>query len=287
MSPEIVRLEKNPAPSMDVFAVQRPGEPIGSVAIPVRDHLNAATVTALVGTNFTWVPKGETVDHNIVQGSILTSQRNECVQRMRGDWLLFIDDDMVWDADAVGRLVARRAEHDLDIVGGLCFRRAHPYQPTLYMRERPDDGAYNFLETWAEDEIVEVDATGMAFVLIHKRVFEMIAGGPMPPYEHRVREGGPPPNFFRWEGTLGEDLRFCQDAKAAGARIWVDTSIRIRHVSEVQIGHADFLAALAQRDEATYHARIELNDKMGLPTVSPEAAREALGWTTSTSRGQS
>jgi hypothetical protein len=276
--PEVVRLEKSPGPPIELFAMRRDGEPIGTICVPTRDHINAATVTSLVITDFRWLPKGKTVDHNIIQGSILTSQRNEAVQRMRGDWLLFIDDDMVWQPDAVGRLVATREKFDLDIVGGLCFRRSEPYAPTLYMRERPDSGGYNFLEEWAEDEVVEVDATGCAFLLIHKRVFEMIAGGPMPPYEIRAREGGPPPNYFRWEGTLGEDLRFCQDAKAAGARIWVDTSVHIGHVTEVKVGYREFLQQLAQRDQPTWEARKQLNDSMGLPTLTSEQVRAKLGW---------
>lgn len=258
--------------------MRRDGEPLGSIVIPTRDHLNAATVTSLVMTDFRWLPQGTTVDHNIVQGSILTSQRNEGIQRMRGDWLLYIDDDMVWAPDAVGRLIAAREEHDLDILGGLCFRRSEPYAPTLYMRETPDSGGYNFLESWSDDEIVEVDATGAAFLLIHKRVFEMIAGGPMPPYEYRMRGGGQPPNYFRWEGTLGEDLRFCQDAKAAGARIWVHTGIQIGHVTERVVGHKDFLMQLAQRDLPTWEARKQLNDSMGLPTLTPEQVKSKLGW---------
>jgi hypothetical protein len=210
--------------------------------------------------------------------SILTSQRNEAIMRMRGEWLLFIDDDMVWRPDAVGKLVKRRDEFDLDMVGGLCFRRGEPFQPTMYMRETPTSGGYNFREVWDEEEVVEVDATGCAFLLIHKRVFELIAGGPMPPYAHRTREGGPPPNYFRWEGSLGEDLRYCPDAKDAGARIWVDTSSPIGHISERVVGHDDFLAQLAKRDDRTWMARKALNDSMGLPTMTQSEARERLGW---------
>lgn len=274
--PEVVRLEKQPQPDMELYSVRREGEPLGTITIPTRDHLNAATVTSLVTTDFRWLPKGTTVDHQIIQGSILTSQRNEAVQRMRGDWLLMIDDDMVWKPDAVGRLVDRREEFDLDMVGGLCFRRSEPYAPTLYMRERSDSGGYNFRESWAEEEIVEVDATGCAFLLIHKRVFEMIAGGAMPPYEERTREGGPPPNFFRWEGTMGEDLRFCQDAKAAGARIWVDTSIEIGHVTEKAVGHRDFLMQMAQRSPAIWEARKKLNDSMNMPTLTQQEVLDKL-----------
>ena len=278
MSPEVVRLEQYPGTTMEYFTGHRDGEPIGTIAIPVRDHVNAATMTSVVMTDFSWLPPGKTVDHHIVQGSILTSQRNECIQRMRGDWLLFIDDDMIWSPEMVGRLVLEREEQDLDILGGLCFGRHVPYQPTLYMREKADSGGYHPMETWSEGTIVEVDATGCAFLLIHKRVFEMIAGGPMPPYEHRMREGGPPPNFFRWEGLMGEDIRFCQEAKAAGARIWVHTGIKIGHMSEVQITHADFLAQLARRTIPSYEAHKKVNDAMGLPTMTPGEAKERLGW---------
>ena len=100
----------------------------------------------------------------------------------------------------------------------------------------------------------------------------------MPPYEHRMREGGPPPNFFRWEGLMGEDIRFCQEAKAAGARIWVHTGIKIGHMSEVQITHADFLAQLARRTIPSYEAHKKVNDAMGLPTMTPGEAKERLGW---------
>jgi glycosyltransferase involved in cell wall biosynthesis len=263
---------------MELFSMRREGKVLGSISVVTRDHINAATVTSLVMTDFRWLPKGATVDHNIIQGSILTSQRNECIQRMRGDWLLYIDDDMVWRPDAIGKLVEAREEHDLDMIGGLCFRRSEPYHPTMYMREGPTEGGYNFLEDWVDGEIKEVDATGCAFLLIHKRVFEMIADGPMPPYEERMREGGPPPNFFRWEGTYGEDLRFCQDAKKAGARIWVHTGIPVDHIAEVKITYRDFLTQLRQRDEATWQKRKKLNDAMGLPTLTRAEVKKRLGW---------
>lgn len=275
---EIVRLEKQPQEPIQLYTMRRDGEPIGTVAMVARDHINAATVTSWMMTDYRWLPKGTSIDHVIIQGSVLTSQRNEAIQRMRGDWLLYVDDDMVWQPDAIGKLVEAREEFDLDMVGGLCFRRAEPHQPTMFMREQSDGGKYNFMEKWTEDEIVEVDATGAAFLLIHKRVFEMIAGGEMPPYEHRAQEGGPPPNFFKWEGTLGEDLRFCQDAKEAGARVWVHTGIPIGHVAERQLGYDDFLMQLARRTPEIMEARKNLNDSMGLPTMTVEEAREKLGW---------
>jgi glycosyltransferase involved in cell wall biosynthesis len=276
--PKTIRLEEAPSNvSSTVWRMEYPeARTVGTIAIPCRDHINAATTTSLLMTDYGWLSKGETVDRFIIQGGILTMQRNEAVQRMDGDWLVFIDDDMVFDAGAVGRLVKARDEGDYDILGGLCFRRNPPHQPTLYMREGPTDGQYNFLEDWQSD-VVEVDATGMAFCVIHKRVFEAIAGSPMPPREERLK--GKPGNFFRWNGTFGEDLQFCMDAKAAGCRIYVDTRNEIGHVAEVTIDKRWFWREIATREPEVEAIRQELNDTMGLPTLRAQTAKERLGWT--------
>jgi glycosyltransferase involved in cell wall biosynthesis len=275
MSPRIVSLETSPTTDVTVFSSEDDRRAVGSITMVVRDHLNAATATSLLHTDWTFLEPGTYIDRNIVQGNLLTLQRNEAVQRMRGDWLLFIDDDMVWKPDAIGRLVKSAEELQADILGALTYRRSAPHSPTMFMREMPHDGGYNFLESWDKD-VIEVDATGMAFVIINKRVFEAIAGGPMPPYEERA--GGNPPNFFRWEGTLGEDLRFCQDARSAGARIFVDTRIEVGHMAEVEIRYKHFLMEMLDRDPETLNARRTLNDRMGLPTMEAHAIRSKLGW---------
>ena len=249
---------------MELYSIKAE-EPIGTIGIPVRDHINAATATSIFTSALApggWFA-GRSIDINIVQGSILTQQRNELVRRMRGDWLMMIDDDMVWQPEQIRQLVEARAEHDLDVLGGLCFRRAAPYQPTLFMREQPTSGSYNYLETWDEDSIVEVDATGMAFVVIHRRVFEGVADGR---------------DLFRWDGQYGEDLQFCQDVKNIGGRVFVHTGIEVGHISEVTITSRHFLIELAQRDEASLSMRRQLNGDMGLPTVEPAEAKRRLGW---------
>lgn len=249
---------------------------VGTISTPVRDHLNAATATALMHNNWSWIPPGKFVSRSIIQGNILPLQRNAAVQRMAGDWLMFIDDDMVWKPEAIAQLVASRDEVDADIMGGLCFRRSAPYQPTMFMRESPTSGAYNYLEDWDTD-VVEVDATGMAFVIIHKRVFEMIIGSPMPPYAVRARMN--PTEFFRWTGLFGEDLQFCQDAKAAGARIFVDTRVEIGHISEIEVNRRAFLKEHLLRFEEQpeiIRERRRVNTKMGLPTLSKKRIYELL-----------
>jgi len=274
---KLVTLEKAPTTDVVVYGPAVRGvRPIGTLVIPVRDHINASTATSLVHTDWSFLTPKQSIERLIIQGNILTLQRNEAVQRMRGDWLLFIDDDMVWNPGDIGRLIAARDEVDADIMGALCYRRSAPHQPTMFMRESATSGGYNYLEDW-EDGIVEVDGTGMAFVIIHKRVFERIADTPMPSYDTRMMMG--PSGFFRWEGVLGEDLRFCQDAKEVDCRIFVDTRIEVGHMSEIEIRRKHYLIESLYRSPELMAVRKEKNDEMGLPTLTMEKARERLGWT--------
>lgn len=244
---------------------------IGTIAMPMRDHVNAQTMGAFIGTKWP-----EPTDKLINQGSVLTVQRNSMVQRMRGDWIMFIDDDMVWQPTAILDLL--NGYHELidqgiqpDIYGGLCFRRGAPFQPTIYMRSEDGKGPYNFLESWPQDEVVECDATGMAFAIISVTAFEKIMGESFPPFDVRMANQRHP-DFFRWFEAVGEDLRFCMDVKAAGGRIFVDTRVQTLHVGEFAIGMDDWLRWCQNRDIKEIEDRRAINTQMGLPTLMPKDA---------------
>ena len=122
---------------------------------------------------------------------------------------------MIFPPDTITRLVA----HDIDIVGGLCFKRWPPFHPTLYTGER-----YNleFIFPY-EDGLVEVTATGAACLLIKMEVFNYID---FP--------------WFKFDKTpdnrmVGEDIGFCYKAADAGYKIFVDTSIRTLHIVQMAV----------------------------------------------------
>jgi SAM-dependent methyltransferase len=142
--------------------------------------------------------------------------------------LLFIDDDMVFERDAAERLLA----HDVPIIGGLCHNRRHPYMPIL-MRRWPESvkiPGYGYIYDWELEveargsPVLDVDATGAAFLLVKREVFEDLAA-----------RGEPAP--FKNTGG-GEDVSFCERARAAGYSIKVDTSLDIGHIGEVIVNKA-------------------------------------------------
>jgi hypothetical protein len=102
----------------------------------------------------------------------------------------------------------------------------------------------------------------------------------MPPLVEREKSGHP--KFFSWHGSFGEDLRFCQDAKASGSHIFVDTRIEVGHMAEVEIHSKNYFMEIAQRDREVEEERRKVNDAMGLATMTAEEAKEKLGWRNTT-----
>ena len=107
--------------------------------------------------------------------------------------LLFVDSDMVFDHDAIQRLLDR----DLDIVAGRYNKKVAPIVSTV-----PD--------IWGLSSVPFVPA---GFLLINMEVFKKI---------------GEP--YFSFEGAESEDAYFCQKAIKNGYEVWCDPTIKIGHL---------------------------------------------------------
>jgi len=121
---------------------------------------------------------------------------------------------------------SKLVSHDVDIVAPLFFVRRPPFLPLLFKQTFYGNGAlmsYNNILDYPKDQLVECDGVGFGMILIKAEVFK------------RLKQP-----FFVYNDQYGEDLKFCTDAKASGARIFCDTSIKLGHFGDppiVQEGH--------------------------------------------------
>ncbi|HWD97376.1 MAG TPA: hypothetical protein VG246_13225 [Acidimicrobiales bacterium] len=152
------------------------------------------------------------------------------------EWLLMIDADMIFTPDALEHIFdgVRSEEGKIvrPLVGGLCFGGGSgTIIPTMYRFVDPDtnDGsAVMVVNAWAEDEIVEVDATGAAFLLMHRGVLESMKSSypePCPWFAESVYK----------TQEFGEDWTFCMRARQLGFPIYVDTRVKIGHMKPVNL----------------------------------------------------
>ena len=161
----------------------------------------------------------------------VSAPRNELARRFlehhtQAEWLLFVDSDMQWEHDAVEQLLAVADPATAPIVGGLCFGAMHDRLfPTIYQLQPTAEGSLTTVRVgdYPRDQLVACDATGAAFLLIHRSVLEAMREQNFNrtfPWFQETELGGLP---------AGEDLTFCLRARQMGYPIHVDTRIKVGH----------------------------------------------------------
>ena len=197
--------------------------PVIAVCIPLlrRGGLHPLTFRSLLGLRF---PEGAEHFYSTTIDLPVADARNE-ITRLALDnpkvtHLLYVDSDIVFEGDALLQLL----EHDLHVVGGLCHGRRDPYPPMLMYKQEGNESSngYAFRYDYPANQIVSVDATGCAFLLVKREVFLYTK----------------PLAWARWfEERQGysEDVSFCQRVKESGLSINVDTETEIGHVAEITV----------------------------------------------------
>ena len=127
--------------------------------------------------------------------------------------IFFIDDDMLHPPDIVQKLM----EYNKDIVSGLYFTRGGHYHPLLMKRAKLEMAKYEPMYEYPKG-LVEVDATGGGCLLIKTDVFKKLKKP-----------------WFVKNHVYGEDTYFCELARRAGFKIFVDTNLVCGHLGDKEI----------------------------------------------------
>jgi hypothetical protein len=189
---------------------------------------------------------------NVLCGTFLQS---DC------DKLFFIDEDMLPESSVVRLLYS-----DADIISARMYKFDHPNPAKgttvglgLCAMRRLDTGFYRPVTPEIGDPAVqECDAVGTACTVIDRRVIEdrrLWAPNIYTTVDGDVVDGNEmitgreyAPNIFQYPrapngmGIMGEDIDFCERAKALGYRIAVDVNAVCGHFKSIDIDQAGFLA---------------------------------------------
>lgn len=171
------------------------------------------------------ISEGLTVGWAETDSALLPVNRNMAVDKARlfdPKWIVFIDTDMV----VPNMLIPALMKHDKDIVAALAVRRAIPYDPVAYKKNK--ENWYDPIIDLPENQLVKVDAAGTGVMLIKMSVFDKI----------------PKPYFAAPDyGTevLGEDIYFCAKAKESGFDVYMDTTVQCGHIGDYIYTYQDFL----------------------------------------------
>jgi hypothetical protein len=182
-------------------------------------------------------------------GGGLPLARNKAVAHfLEGDeeWLFWIDTDMGFKPEALEQLLEVADPDVRPVVGGLCFTNVETAEdglhgfatfpiPTVYRWAKNPDGSVGFVSwhDYPRDELYECDATGSAFILIHRSVFEKMLDKNGPNWYAQI------PNPAAG-GMFGEDMSFCIQCHEIDVPVFVHTGVKTSHLKPVWLSEVHF-----------------------------------------------
>ena len=164
-------------------------------------------------------------------GRLLTpvarEQLVETAKAIDADFIIMYDDDMTLPMDMFEKLLEDMISRpEIDVLAPLAFMRGAPHFPVIYTINESYDqerGSEHYVsdivKKYPKNQLVECDAVGFGAVCIRMSMVKKMTT----------------PYFFTMTKT-GEDIFFCHKAKKeTGARIFVDTRIKLGHVGNAPI----------------------------------------------------
>lgn len=151
------------------------------------------------------------------------------------DFIVMFDDDMTlplgapedYSRDMLPMMLEDMRKHKyIDVLGALAFMRNEPHFPVIYNtidgydpKQKTDIYIREYVKRYPKNTLVECDAVGFGAVCIR---LDFVRNKMQDPY-------------FMSSSATGEDIWFCYQAKKAGARIFMDTRIKLGHLKNPEI----------------------------------------------------
>lgn len=189
--------------------------------------------------------------------------------RTSKDTLLMVDDDMAFKGDQLHRMREAEANQEFDVVMAFATHRTHPPKPVMLHWQGPTSnestGQYSFCLPVEKKGTAEVDAVGLAFTLIRRRVLEAMIGD------------RPLKLFFPFKygaGWESDDMPFSAWCRENGFRMGIDLENDIGHLGCHSYGWDDYVEwqeNLAEVDRAKLLHRVEYEQHVdvGWDVLSP------------------
>lgn len=168
----------------------------------------------------------------IVAKGLLSRGRNELVatflDRTDAAWLLMMDTDHRLPLAAFDKVIGAAHDSERPVVSGLCFA-AYPGDlyptpvPTIY---RIVDDRRAPIHDYPHDSLIEIDACGGGFLLVHRSALEAVRGTVDGPLRDWCWFADGPTPHGTW---VSEDLTFCSRLRAVGVSLHAHTGAVLPH----------------------------------------------------------
>jgi uncharacterized membrane protein len=202
------------------------------VLVPAMEMVNAEFAQHLAMACANLVANGIKINCAFNIGSVITIARRNLTDiflKSDFDYAWWVDSDMKFPIDAPLKMLKR----NVPLVGANYRRRRFPNPGFTGMMGQA--GAFTELVTDDNSPSMEkVDVLPHGMVMVHRSVYEKI------PQPHYLQEYVTELNL-----EIGEDIYFCNKAKAAGFDVWVDHDLS-KEIAHIGIFHFNYNLSVPQ-----------------------------------------
>lgn len=165
-----------------------------------------------------------------VHGNQIARQRERLLGKwlneLKTDWLLWVDSDIVLSMNAFDLLWETADEATRPVVSGVYFISREAEQPLMrpypcVFMEREDGAGITFVHPLPQNQVIQVDSSGMGFVLMHKSVGEKLSKEFPDEFLFAESDG---------KRFVGEDISFYKKLKKINIPLHVHTGALVRHM---------------------------------------------------------
>jgi|SRR5579871_5017514 len=182
--------------------------------------------------------------------SVIPSESaNAIADTFLGEWVLMLDTDHVFGADAFYEMIRTFEENQLDILVGFTQRRVWPYHPVIFRTDF--DPRYDFKTMFPNPlerhALLPIDSSGAACLLVRRKVFDVIKSLGERPFDPRrkfhsfdlkTREliyAVPVPEGRYNDETFAEDTSFFWRAHMLGIQAYCAPWVKFHHLATVLV----------------------------------------------------
>lgn len=191
------------------------------IAIPCMDMVHAAFCRSLVGLRLV----ADEVEFRFSQNSLIYDSRNQIAEyaiKNGFDFVLWLDSDMVFQADMLDRMYQDINFYGIDFICGLYTTRKKKISPCIYTDIKPY-GKRGLPEApaffdYPKDTVFEIAGCGFGAVFMKTTLLKDV-----------MEQFG---YMFSPVVGMGEDLSFCYRASALGHKMYCDSGIKLGHMGQ-------------------------------------------------------
>lgn len=170
------------------------------------------------------------VRNKCLQGNVLRGKNQKPFDgKLDYDFLMWIDNDIIFNVDSFMRLL-QHGLNGINIVSGIYMMKGAQNFATVKDWDEEyfkNNGSFQFLspkDIEGKTDLMEVDYTGLGWLLAKRGVFESIEYPWFRPIFYDIDKA---------HDFCSEDVGFCKTVKAKGFKIHVDPTIRVGHEKKV------------------------------------------------------